>query len=107
MGERAVIRKALRAGANVIRAEARRRVPVRSGILRKNIITVVQVTGRKVEALVKVRKQGFYGLFVEMGNSRMSARPFLRPAADAKGEAVSQVIGEMVGEEIDKIVRAA
>ena len=34
----------------------------------------------------KLVPDGYYGRFVELGTKKMSARPFLRPAFEAKGE---------------------
>ena len=60
---------------------ARAKVPVRKGILRSEIDYTVSAHGQVIEGVVGVRRgRGFYGYFVELGTSRMTARPFLRPA---------------------------
>ena len=80
--QRAVIRDSLRSAARVVVAKAKQRVPVKTGLLRRSITQTVSVGGGKAEALVGYRKKAFYGGWVELGNSRMGAQPFLRPALD-------------------------
>jgi HK97 gp10 family phage protein len=104
--ERNILRGAIRAGANVIVEDARRRAPVLSvfdprrvfgalaksirvrGVQSKNGVLVggvfaggVADVGRGKE---KVQADAFYARFVEYGTSKMAARPFLRPAIDSK-----------------------
>lgn len=108
------LRYALMQAAKVVRAEAQASVAVRSGELRDNIVTkrhsnpkAVGVTERydvgmkggtrrladnvrnrrARRAGQKVRTAGkvFYGRFLELGTVKMQARPFLRPALEAKG----------------------
>ena len=87
--QRATLRTALRNAAKPVRQLARDKVPVASGDLRKGIRTEAKVN-RDGEGYANVgfdRKE-FHGLFVEVGTSQQSARPFLRPAldeADSKG----------------------
>tara|TARA_Y100000310_G_C20633982_1_gene790190 strand:- start:550 stop:885 length:336 start_codon:yes stop_codon:yes gene_type:complete len=61
---------------------AKRRVPVKTTTLQGSIqMRPARVEGRKVVGLwgsFTVR----YAIYVEMGTGRMSARPYLRPAAD-------------------------
>jgi len=103
-GANKVLRKALRAGAKVIRTEAQANAPVLTGDLRANI---------RVRAM-KRRKQGvgvrvvvgdgwyqgdqFYGAFLEFGHrvgsrrlgdarATVEPKPFMRPAFDQKKDA--------------------
>jgi len=97
--------KALRAGAKIVRDDARRaapeapvkiggKYPVIPGIVKKNIV-VRTSTGRRAgaNADVKVRigvnvdrtgrttgTDAFYWRFHEFGTAKLAARPFLRPA---------------------------
>lgn len=84
------LRKALRKGANVIKAEAKKRVPVRTGRLKKSIAVKVSMkAGGEVYAKIGMKKGAAYGVPVELGTSTAAAKPFLRPAMDTKnGEAV-------------------
>ena len=90
IGEKLLL-AALRAGAKPIVKEARRLVPVRTGALKK-AIAVIKATKRQ-------RRRGLAGLFigikgsparrahlVEFGTVHFRARPYLRPALDAKAK---------------------
>lgn len=102
--QRNCIRSACFAGAAVWRDGAKGRVPVRTnppdpvrmfagstkgrlpGFLRASI-RVWKVRGREggpsITYGVGTRGMAFYGKFLEFGTSKMSARPWLRPAVDA------------------------
>lgn len=76
-----------RAGAKVVSDEAKRLVPVRYGRLKKSIGIIKRKAKRGTTSFsISPRKggknDGFYGRFIELGTSKMSARPFLRPALE-------------------------
>lgn len=129
---RNVLRGAIRAGAVVIQKEARELVPVsekphylyskrtaimkrmghhykasliQPGSLKKGI--KVKIAPRKsrtqpVEYWVYVSKALWYWKFIEFGTSKMSAKPFMRPAFDKmKGEALER-IREYLAKRIDR-----
>lgn len=104
------LRKGLRAGAKIIQAEAKVRVPKVTGALRKSIrvraarkrrgtVGVTVTTGQKDNAFVG---DTYYGGMVEFGTSRMTARPFMQPAFDAKKQQALDVIRRVTGVEIEK-----
>lgn len=104
--EKNVMRGAMRAGAKPILVEAKARVPVESGELRDGL--KIKTSGRGSRVVASVRATGphaFLANFFEYGTSPhlipgplaigqgfvqgvehpgISARPFLRPAMDAK-----------------------
>lgn len=100
--DRKFLNSALLGGATLIVNEAKARVPVDTGELRRNIrarsvkptrhTATVQVGVRKLlkKQLRKLRQKRpdasdpFYWRFVEFGTSRVRARPFLRPAFERK-----------------------
>lgn len=90
-----LINTATRAGASVISREARKLVPKRSGVLRKNIgVQRHKRQSRPHSVLYKVgwKGDGFYGRFLELGTRYQAARPHLRPALDAnKREAINRI----------------
>lgn len=132
-----VLRGAVGAGAAVIRNEARARAPVSTGDVRaghpppgtlKRAIYQKQI--RELSSAVKqtfyvgvrkgkqYRNQGkkgnlsqdaYYAKFVEFGTAKMAARPFMRPAFEAKkGEAVQAIkdyLATRIPEEVDKLRR--
>lgn len=77
------VKQQVRAVANQIRKEARRRAPRRTGNLRRNItvVNVLDDEGR-VEYRVGWAPAAWYGSLVEFGTEDTPARPHLRPAAD-------------------------
>ena len=114
------LRSAVAAGAKVILDEAKNRVPVNTGNLQKSLYRYrsrKMSTVGKETYLVGVRKgkgvygdtrlnrrlgrvgrkyttqgEAFYWRFIEFGTSKISARPFLRPAFEAgKGDAVNEI----------------
>ena len=81
---RTTLRTALRNAAKPVRREARARVPVDEGDLRKSIKTKATVK-RSGDGYADVGfdpEIAFYGGFVELGTSQQPARPFLRPALE-------------------------
>ena len=123
---RKIMRRAANAGAIVFRDEARQRAPKYDkkpkgkehpppGTLKRSIITkyipkesdrfsaTYYVTVRRGK---KYRKQGvrgnlsqdaFYAQFVEYGTSKMTARPFMRPAFEAKKkEAAEKMVAKII-----------
>lgn len=107
-----IMNGATRAGAKVVSDEAKRRVSKKSGQLKKSIGITKRRSKNKEFVIFGVsprkggKNSGWYGRFVEMGTSKMSAKPFLRPAAEAKqGEAVKaskKYIQERLPKEVAK-----
>jgi HK97 gp10 family phage protein len=94
--DRGILNSALKAGAKPMVKDAQAKVPVDTGDL-KSAIRAISVkppvytatvhVGIGKTRLTKARKKAgeraytpWYGLLVEFGTSKMSARPFLRPA---------------------------
>ena len=74
----------LEKAGKIIAAEAKRRVPVKSGKLRQSI-RVRRLKGDpkqdvRVYAGNRIKGGAFYAHMVERGTKKMTARPFLRPA---------------------------
>jgi HK97 gp10 family phage protein len=88
---------ATKAGARVIAAAARQRVPVRTGRLKKGITVVgdddLRRQGGSMRAAYATVKGVPYAHIVELGSSRMAAKPFLRPALDEYGQAAVDKMG--------------
>lgn len=129
------VRGALREAGKVIQAAAKAAAPVLSvpsktrkpGTVRKNVVVraskfarqtgnegvYVNVRGIRGKArTAKLGKAGaknpndpFYWRFVEMGTSKMAARPFLRPAAESKGQQAISTFMRSVVPQIEKLNR--
>ena len=83
---------ATRAAAAQLRDDIREATPIRTGNLRKSIGVNKRRSPSKTMTWYSVsprqggRHDGFYGRFLEFGTVKMSPRPFMRPAFEAKGE---------------------
>lgn len=120
---RNTLRRAVSAGAVVIRNDARSRAPVDTGEMKKDIqvkrerdnrglmvanYSVFVRTGKKSRlsgAKRDVNKDSFYWRFVEFGTAKMAAQPFMRPAFEAKKEEAVARIGEVLDQGIQKAAR--
>lgn len=91
------LRAACNAGAQVIRKQAQSLAPLLTGRLSRKAIYVRRAkelsTGASQSYVVAVRRgtkeakkdrDAYYWWFIEFGTRKMAARPFLRPAFEAK-----------------------
>lgn len=92
--QRGILRSAAKRAAEIVVEEAKARVPVRHGNLKKSMRSRAKVSKRAVSVDIGFGPKEFYGQFVERGTSRMPAQPFLRPALDTKAEAVTAVFAD-------------
>lgn len=107
--QRSALRSSLREASKPMLQEAQARVPVRTGHLKRSL--GIASSGRKtnVQALIGPRKKfrAFYAHIVELGSSKMRARPFLRPAFDASKDKVIKAFAGALGEKIDQVAARA
>lgn len=108
------LRAAVNAGAEVIRKDAVSRVPVDTGRLKKsiykkqireksnNLQQTFFVGARNGKKYRQADKDAYYWRFLEFGTSKLPARPFLRPAFDARKNDAVDAIGRKLKERIDK-----
>lgn len=119
---RRVLNQATRAGAAVVTREAKKRAPVKTGKLRKNIVTLSVKSRSPNEAASGVHVRGrnprtgnsdntmkasdpnnsFYWRFLEMGTSKAAPVPFIRPAYESKESEIERVMSAKLIEAIDK-----
>lgn len=130
-----ILNSGLLAGGRLIVADAKQRVAVRTGELRRNIrarstkpfqgmtatviVGVRKLTKKQIAALKKKRNRKgsslpnpsdpFYWRFLEFGTSKMRARPFLRPAFESKKgqalEVITKQFAKRVEEEAARLAR--
>ncbi|MCM3155003.1 HK97 gp10 family phage protein [Priestia megaterium] len=89
----AIAEKALRAGAEILRAEIERRAP-RSKYKGKHLADHV-IVSKIVNGKIKVgfHKDFFYARFLEWGTSKMPAQTFVEPAFNAvKGRVIDAMV---------------
>ena len=102
-----VLANAVRAGARVIAKEAKARVPVRTGALKKSI-AVRKATGRRASRTGVRVHVGFLkpvsrrAHLTEFGTAHSAAQPFLRPAFDSRAPAALAKIGQILGRGIER-----
>jgi len=124
--QKKLVRKAMRAGAKVLLEEAKARVPVKTGNLKKSLGINSRTKKGNIVMYISPREgksakyDGFYGRFVELGHilrerckgkrgkiiKHISPKPFLRPAFEAKGEEAVRVFTKTLKEEVEKIGRS-
>lgn len=102
-----LLRKAVLEGAEIIRDEAERLAPKRTGRGAAGIKTTAKASGSRATAEIGYdKKEAWHLRFAELGTKHHSAQPHLRPAIDTKkGEAV-QAVGLSLKLGIDRARRA-
>lgn len=104
--QRQVLIKAARKGAQLIRDEAEKLAPRRTGALAKSQIVTIAGTGsNSAEVVVKIGpdRARFYGLFQELGTAHHSSQPFLKPALESQHDAALDVAREVLLDAIEKV----
>lgn len=93
-----VKQEALVAGAKVVQQAASQKAPRDTGKLAENIV----ISDIKEDGTVDIGpdRDRFYGLFLEFGTSKMSARPFLQPAFEENKEQVQQKMADVIRREL-------
>jgi HK97 gp10 family phage protein len=109
------LRSAVNAGAQVIRREVKARAPSDTGTMQRAIYVkqirekssdVQQTFFVGVRSGKRFQKKGldaYYWRYVEFGTRKMAARPFIRPAFEAKKSAAVEAIKAKLAERIEKL----
>jgi HK97 gp10 family phage protein len=92
---RAQLSKAIRKAGFDIEAHAKNVVPVRTGNLKNSIQTEI-----KNDLLAQVQVGAEYGIYVEYGTRKMSARPYLRPAVEEVREPFVEACKQAMGADV-------
>lgn len=105
---RKILLQALRLGAKPMLGEARNSIRVDSGLTKKDIkIRAVPAKESSAPAVAIAGSNAKSGRayimrFLELGTSKMPARPFLRPAFDNNAEQTLNIIGQELGRRIEE-----
>lgn len=98
------LRQATVAGERVFLNEEKIRIPVDTGNGRDNLIIAydaeVSLPGVIASYIVTWIKDAYYLRFVEYGTSKMAAKPFKRPAYEAKKTAAAEAVDEVLNKAI-------
>lgn len=84
----------VRATAARIERDAKIAAPVDTGNLRASISTETTGDGRNARMTAEIGPTAAYGIYVELGTSRMGSQPFLFPAADRHEPAFLQAMAQ-------------
>lgn len=98
-----IAEKALKAGAEILRAEIERRAP-RSTFNKKHLadsIIISEVIDGNID--IGPHKDFFYAWFHEFGASTMSANPFVEPAYLAVKDKIQRVMGDVIRKELARL----
>jgi HK97 gp10 family phage protein len=115
------LRGAVRTAANVVKKAAQARVPVGTemhktykgrlvapGFAQRSVrvVTKLDRTGEKASAAIGVRREAFYAVqFLELGTSKLPARPWLRPAMSSTQVEQQRAIGKALKRAIEREAR--
>ena len=102
-------RAALKEVAKLLRKEVKKRVPVKTGTLKKNIGTWVKRKGKDgphlqigVYTAARAKRKGykfaFHAHMLEFGTKKMRARPFLAPAVLENVDEIRKIQGKYLKE---------
>ena len=96
--------KALREGAEILRAAISKRAPHRTGRLSKSIEKSNVKRSKEGVKYIEVgpNRSAFYGVFHEFGTVKMPAQPFMGPALEEDSKEVMNTIAEVLREELAK-----
>lgn len=94
---------AVRAGARVVAAEAKLRVPVDTGALKRSIRVFTDRERKDGERTAYAGTRLFYGKFSEFGTAHEPARQWLRPAIDEGGQRAVDKMTDNLGAGINRV----
>lgn len=120
---RQVLRRSVRAGADIIQEEVIDSAPEQTGKLKRNIV-VLFGKGAPGDAVAGIHIRGtnpktgnsdtsqkasspnnaFYWRYLENGTSKMPAHPFIRPAYDKKQEEAARAAFDELNRAIDEVL---
>jgi len=91
--------KGLKAGAEVMQKEAIKAARVKTGNLIKHV-EISEVQGGEIEVYVDQQGKAYYGVMLETGTSRMSAKPWMGPAYNRSTFNIQRAIAAEIRKEL-------
>lgn len=90
-------------GTEVALKHAKRLVPVKSGNLKSKLQIAAEKKKRKTISYHRIKAPKVkYMFYVEVGTSKMSGKPFLRPAVDDNQSEINNAVVDKMLEGIDR-----
>lgn len=88
----------VRRTAAAIERDAKIFVPVDTGNLKNSISTDILGSGAGVEIEAQIGPTASYGVYVELGTSRMAPHAYMGPALDRNSPGFVDAMGQVVGD---------
>ncbi len=104
-----ILDQATKNAAEIVLADAKRKVPVRTGALRASLDIKAEKNKKPTKKVYRVFSKGVrsggvrYAFAVENGTSKMSARPFLRPALDNNKNQIKDEMNRTIVKALEKV----
>lgn len=102
---RRAVNAALMAGGGVWEKNAKARVYTvvkkRTGNLKRNIVRRIARSEQMPTVHMGLKREAFYGYFIELGTSDFPARPFLRPAFDSSIQQIITTVADRLRKRIE------
>lgn len=96
--------KALKKGAEVMRAEMAANAPVLTGKLKESIeVSNIKTQNGSMYVDVGPKKEVFYAKFAEFGTVKQRKKPFIEPAFLSKRKETLDIIKETIREAIEDV----
>lgn len=100
-----ILRNAAEKGSEVIAEEAKRLAPRDTGALAEGIgYKDHRLQQGRAQVNIGIGKGEWYGMLVELGTEKMPAKPFLRPAFDAKADEATKVVQDALVEALSDVL---
>lgn len=84
------LQTAMQETAESAKSAAQERCPVDTGLLRDSIFADVNASGGSARRTLVIGADVPYAAYVELGTSRQSAQPFIRPAVDQEAPKLTE-----------------
>jgi HK97 gp10 family phage protein len=100
-----LLKQAAEKAAQIVADEAKELAPKDTGDLAESIQAEVhKVQNGRAQFNIGFGRKEFYGTFHELGNEKLPASPFLRPALEAKQEEAAEAVEELLRDALREVL---
>ena len=97
--------KASKAGTDLALEYVKRKCPVKTGNMKSKLQVAPEKKRRKTISYHRIKAPRVrYMFYVEVGTSKMAAKPFLRPAVDHNLKSINNKVVDKMIEGIDRVI---